>query len=156
MYLKVRRACAVAALIGGAIYLTVLWVASVDNSDSITLPTEFGRAIVGAISTLIVVSLGGWLIEQSMRAAIERDTRRVVREVVAKALAGHSAEVAATTRAVTIAECRLLLQQDVAEVIEAGLKRAERRGMVREAVSRAGVLTGPNGATVHSLYPGEA
>ncbi len=155
MYQHVRASCAVAAVVGGAVYFTALWVAAADGPGGVTLPSEASRSIVGAISALTVIALGGWIIEQTIKANIESETRRVVAEELGR----HTGElhratnlIAASTRAATITEVRQLLADDVTEIIESGLKRAERRGMVREATSRAGHI---NGATVHALRPGE-
>ena len=180
MYLWVRRGCAIAAVVGGAVYFTALWVASADGPGGVVVPGEMSRTIVGAISALLVISLGGWIIDHTHRANIERDTRRVVAEEVNRVrdeLAADTRRVvaeevdrahgmttadlqraiiraASAARAAAVAEVRETLDEGIREIVESGLKRAEAYGMVREATSRASYVNG-TGATVHALRPGE-
>lgn len=147
MHVTIRKLFGILAVIITVAYLTALRLGSMDGPGGIEVSHDAGRAITCAVAVLTILAVAGWISEANIKAAANKEIRGVVAQEVSKALAGHTAEVAATTRAVTIAECRLLLQQDVAEVIEAGLGRAERRGRVAEALSR----NEQGRATVHSI-----
>lgn len=155
MHVKIRKGCGWFAVIALVTYVTAKQVASSDGTSGVEISSEVSRAIFTLIIILSTFAVTGWISEQNIKAAADQEIRSVVAEEVTKALASHSARVAATARAVTIAECRTLLQQDVSEVIEAGLKRAERRGMVREATNRAAAMSdGPTVAIVSPIRRG--
>ncbi len=152
MHIKIMKSCGWIAGLTAVAYLAALYMAGADGVDGVEVPADAARTMVALSSTSAILAGGGWIIQGIVRSAAQTEIRRAITNAVAEEMDRHmrefrkaTSQVAASTRAASIAEVRQLLMDDVAEIVEAGLKRAERRGMVREAMGRA------NGATVRAL-----
>jgi hypothetical protein len=125
-------------------YVTAAQIAVTDGPRGVEVPPEVSRLVMSLIIILVLIATCGWMFEQIVRAVVDREVRRIVVTELHRGFDDFGnrfqsavTEVANTSRAVSVAEFRALLQEDVSQTIEAGLARAQRYGMVREAQNRA-------------------
>lgn len=97
------------------------------------LPRAASAAVVITITVATLLSAGIWAVEQAVRQGVEEALE----------------EATVQWQVVTVANLRSVLETEVREMVDAGLSRAQRYGMVMEA---AGRVDPPTNGTVTNLY----
>lgn len=140
MYKIVMRGCGLLAGTVAVVYITTLWVASIDGPAGFEVSARVG-AIAASVAVLGgVLSVAGWMIRSESRAS----SSRIATEVsltVAGVLEQRLHKVAETTAGRShdsLVEVMHELTDGLRADVETWLGRAHTRGMVDEAGHRGG------------------
>lgn len=167
-YKIVKRVTATLALVNVALHLFALWLAMADgNQSGFEIPGEIATAWSMFGGVLVLLAVGAWIVEHAtedtarriivpaveaaVREALEAQTPAIARgvaEVVTGGLDMKLQHVANKASDRTVASMRAAITADITEIVEAGLKRAQRYGMTRQATAQAN-----NGKVVHLRDP---
>lgn len=152
MYRKVKNGCGLIAALTTAGYLTANIVSTGDGPGGIEVSSNITVITVVTIAAATVLSAMAWMVEEANRRSASADIDPVVAAAMERScqqLSAHLDEALEQAtqqwRATTVAGIRTVLEDGVYDQIEASLSRAQRYGMVREAVGRT------NGDSVGSV-----
>lgn len=126
--------CGAAALTVGSTYAVVVAIALGDGiGQGVEVPREISMVSVSLFLIASILSGGAWLVDRSAKDSARRDLGPALESTVERIAPELASVVSIQVASRTAAALREVTTGEIAEMIDAGLKRAFRSGAIFQA-----------------------